>query len=304
MLSPGISLAPFENIKMTIMNLFYKYLRILPFAILATFFSSCEEVPDVLSYTGEDFYRFASPTSAIAENSPDPVSIPVIFTSKAGATASGTIQFEVSGGQEGVDYTLVNADKSLSISSGNGFQGLIQIQPLDNSESSDTDIELTITLLNGSNGTIGFPGPDNTNSASHTLTIIDDDCPVIPIGGTYASVSRGTSTDGCCTEEITGFQAEITITDNGDGTFTLNDFSGGIYLEWYDDYGLTSQDQSPATFTIDDPVNNTIAFVAGSGEPFGESLSATGTYDPCTGNISYSWQNGWGDEGDVTLSLK
>lgn len=286
------------------MNLFYKYLRLLPFALLITLFSSCEDIPDVLNYGGEDFYRFASPASSIAENSPDPVSIPVIFTSKIGASASGTIQFEVSGGQEGVDYTLVNADQSLSISSGNGFQGLIQIQPLDNSESSDTDIELTITLLNGSNGTIGFPGPDNTNTASHTLTIVDDDCPIIPIGGTYASVSRGTSTDGCCTDEITGFQSEISITDNGDGTFTLNDFSGGIYLEWYDVYGLTSQNQSPATFLIDDPVNNTIAFVDGSGEPFGESLSATGTYDPCTGNISYSWKNGWGDEGDVNLSLK
>ncbi|MBX2871819.1 MAG: hypothetical protein KTR30_06965 [Saprospiraceae bacterium] len=286
------------------MNLFYKCLRLLPFAILITFLSSCEDVPDVLSYVGEDFYRFTSPASSIAENSPEPVSIPVIFSSKAGATASGTIQFEVSGGQEGVDYTLVNADKSLSISSGNGFQGLIQIQPLDNTESSDTDIELTITLLNGSNGTIGFPGPDNTNTASHTLTIIDDDCPVIPIGGTYASVSRGTSTDGCCTDEITGFQAEITITDNGDGSFTLNDFSGGIYLEWYDVYNITSQDDSPATFTITDPVNNTISFVEGSMEPFGRAVNATGTYDPCTGNLSYAWESGWGDEGDVSLSVK
>lgn len=286
------------------MNLYYKCLRLLSFAILVTLLSACEDLPDVLSYKGDNFYRFASTASSIAENSPNPISIPVIFSSKDGISASGNIQFEISGGTEGVDYTLVNSDQSLSISSTNGFRGAIMIQPVDNSESSDTDIELTITLLNGTNGVIGFPGPDNSNSATHTLTIIDDDCPIIPIGGTYASVSRGTSTDGCCPDEITGFQSEITITDNGDGTFTLNDFSGGIYLEWYGVYGLTSQDQSPATFLINDPVNNTIAFVDGSGEPFGESLTGNGTYDPCTGGISYSWQNGWGDEGDVNLTLK
>lgn len=26
--------------------------------------------------------------------------------------------------------------------------------------------------------------------------------------------------------------------DNGDGIFMFNDFSGGIYLEWYSVYGL------------------------------------------------------------------
>lgn len=286
------------------MNLFYKCLRFLSFAILFTLLSACEDLPDVLGYDGENFYRFANTASSIAENSPDPVSIPVIFSSKDGISASGNIDFEITGGQEGVDYTLVNAGKSLNISSSNGFQDAIMIQPMDNTESSDTDITLTITLLNGSNGTIGFPGPANSNTASHSLTIIDDDCPVIPIGGAYSSLSRGTSTDGCCTEEVKDFQAEVSITDNGDGTYTLNDFSGGIYLEWYDVYGITDQSQSPATFLIDDPVNNTIAFVDGSGEPFGESLSATGSYDPCTGSISYSWQNGWGDEGDVNLTLK
>lgn len=163
---------------------------------------------------------------------------------------------------------------------------------------------LTITLKDGQNGVVGFPGPANTNSQTHTLTIIDDDCTIIPIGGTYASTSRGTSTDGCCPDEITGFQSEITVTDNMDGTYDLNDFSGGIYLEWYAVYGLTSQNQSPATFSITDPVNNTIAFVAGSGEPFGETLTGSGTYDPCTGNLDYNWQNGYGDEGTVNLKLK
>lgn len=290
--------------KTIIMHLNYKNSRLFSLAILLVLFNACEESPNVLLYQGENFFRFASATSTIAENSPEPVHIPVIFSSKDGISASGIIQFEISGGTEGVDYTLGNSDQNLSISSSNGFQSAITIQPLDNMESSDSDIELTITLLNGSNGTIGFPGPDNTNTATHTLTIIDDDCPIIAIGGTYSSISRGTSTDGCCPDEITDFQSEISITDNGDGTFTLNDFSGGIYLEWYGVYGLTSQDQSPATFLITDPVNNTISFVDGSGEPFGESLSSTGSYDPCTGGISYAWQNGWGDEGNVNLTLK
>lgn len=283
-----------------------KIFILVPLFIAGLFFVSCEDDSDNFNktYSGDSFFRFPGTSSSIAENAPEPAAIPVTYTNTDGAGGTGSVSFEVTGGTAGEDYTVVNAQNSLTFNAANGFSDTIWIQPVDNTTDEPEDLELTVSLSNPSNGIIGWPGPDNSGSQEFKLRINDDDCTVIPIGGEYTSVARGTSTDGCCPDETTGFMAEITITDLGGGSYMLNDFSGGIYLDWYAVYGLTSQDDSPATFTLTDPVNGTIVFDAGQTEPFGESVSGTGTWNQCTGEISYHWDNGWGDEGDVVLTPK
>ena len=63
------------------------------------------------------------------------------------------------------------------------------------------------------------------------MRLIDDECTVIPIGGLYESVSRGQSTDGCCPDEVAGLVGETFVRDNGGDNFSMNDFSGGMYVE-------------------------------------------------------------------------
>ncbi len=119
------------------------------------------------------------------------------------------------------------------------------------------------------------------------------------LAGTYTTVARGTSTDGCCTEEVTDYEGTVTLVEDEAGVYTFNDFSGGIYLFWYEIYGLTSVDDSP--ITMQDVCGN-LTDVGGQIEPFGESVTATGVFDATTGTIELTWSNGWGDEGNVTLT--
>ncbi len=120
------------------------------------------------------------------------------------------------------------------------------------------------------------------------------------VGGAYTSVARGTSTDSCCPGEFAGRTSVVNITADPDlpeGNYIIDDFSGSIYLEWYAVYGLTDVTDSPAD-VLD--VCNTLT-LSGT-EPFGEWITGSGTRDANTGVIEYHWDNGWGDEGDVTLT--
>ena len=282
--------------------------RVLNFCLLALgglLLFSCERYEEVTLYSGPDFTRFQTFESQASEKAPDPVAIPVVFSSKEGVDASGSCGFKVEGGVEGTDYTIANPSATLTFNKDNDFTDEILIQPVDNDIDAPEDIVLTITLENPSSGVVGFPGPSNdTTVHAHFMTIKDDDCTVIPIQSQYTSLSRGTSTDNCCPDEVIDFASELTLTDLGNNVYRINDFSGGLYLEWYTVYGITSQNDSPGNIELVDPVNGVMQFPAGQTEFFGSPLNGSGTYDPCTGIISYSWTNGFNDEGDVVMTPK
>lgn len=278
----------------------FSYLLLLA---LALGFSACEETKyDIESYTGESFYRFTGSSVTAFESDVDPVEIPVLFSTTDGS--SGSVDFQITGGTAGTDYTLLNSGNSLSFDAGSGYQDVIRIQPINNMDN-DQDVILDIVLSNPQGGVIGFPGPDNTNTATYKVNILNVLCEIIPIGGDYNSVTTGKSTDTCCPDETVDLASTVNITANGDGTFTIDDFSAGLYLEWYAVYGVTPDFPLPGTITVtdfSDPENNLIA-ISGS-EPFGTSISGTGTYNPCTGDITYTWTNGYDDTGTASLTLQ
>lgn len=269
-----------------------------PFLLLLALilgFAACEETKyDITPYTGDNFYRFTSTGTAIFEDDPDPIEIPVRYSTTDGS--AGSVEFEITGGVEGTDYQILNSGNSLSFDAGSGYQAMIRIQPVYN-QPSTSDAVLEIALTNPQNGVAGFPGPDG-NSSSYQLTI-KNECTRIPVGGTYASLTTGQSTDGCCPDEVSNLAAVVTIMDNGDGTYEISDFSAGLYLEWYAVYGITPDFALPATLTVD----GSVVSIAGS-EPFGTSISGSGTYEKCTGDITYTWANGYADGGTVTLKLQ
>ena len=117
------------------------------------------------------------------------------------------------------------------------------------------------------------------------------------LAGTYDVVATGTSTDGCCPDQTT-VNSTVTLTDEGSGRYTISDFSGGLYFEWYDVYGITGPGDSPGTFV---DVCNSLTFVD-TVEPFNTDVTGTGSVDGDTGVITLSWTNGYGDEGTLTLT--
>jgi len=133
-----------------------------------------------------------------------------------------------------------------------------------------------------------------TYKSTKTLSVVVS-CPST-LAGDYAVTATGTSTDGCCPDETT-VTGVVTLTDAGGGKYDISDWSGGLYLEWYDIYGITATSNEGEIEDICDQ----ITFLTTS-EPFGETLEGSGSVDPATGVITYSWLNGYGDQGTVTMT--
>ncbi len=115
--------------------------------------------------------------------------------------------------------------------------------------------------------------------------------------GLYDAVSGGTSTDGCPpTNPIVGLNYVVTLTDLGGGSYSISDYSAGVYQDWYGAcFGYTFETSA----TLVD-ICNSISFTVN--DAFGCPNTGTGTYDPGTGVITYTWSNCFGDIGDVVLT--
>ena len=123
-------------------------------------------------------------------------------------------------------------------------------------------------------------------------------CPPLDISGTYIVESAvGTSTDGCCPEETTVSGNIVEVVALNATTFSITDITGGLYFEWYDVYGITSPADSPGFLAY----NCQEVTVVNTIEPFETAVQGGGPYDPAAHRIVYTWFNGYGDTGTVTL---
>ncbi len=143
---------------------------------------------------------------------------------------------------------------------------------------------------------------DGATRLTPVVVLANVSCPS-NLAGVYTAMTTGTSTDPCCPEETT-ITSEVTISALGNGQYQINDFSAGLYLAWYGpdggNYGITSQDQSPGRIR---DVCNVITFYDTT-EPFATQVTGSGTVDDETGDITYTWTNGYDDTGTVTLTKK
>ncbi len=160
------------------------------------------------------------------------------------------------------------------------------------------DVKGTVTTVDGavftsSNSSSSVNGSAFRGFFDYTLFVI---CPS-DLGGTYDAVTVGSSTDGCCPGEVT-VMSEVTLTDKGSGLYEISDWSGGIYLEWYDIYGIN---ETHNVGEIQDACS-VVSFVTKE-EPFGESLEGSGKVG-ADGVITLTWLTGYGDKATVTLTKK
>lgn len=192
-----------------------------------------------------------------------------------------------------------------------GFKGLqdIQIRPSDLFAAAgiaESDVAIfdefqiigTITTSDGQifgqdNSTSSVTGTSFAGHFNFTRTVSCSS----DLGGTYDAIGSMISTDGCCPDEVTS-SAVVTLTDEGGGVYNISDFSAGTYLTNYDVYGVSAATDLSTSGFID--VCNVIQ---GSGtEVFGAGVEFTGAVDPATGVITFSWVNGFGDTGEVTMT--
>lgn len=152
------------------------------------------------------------------------------------------------------------------------------------------------TLMAGDVFTVGMNMSTASGDFTNTKTMdIAVSC-LSEIAGTYTVSTTGTSTDVCCPDETT-VMGTVTLTAATAGVYDISDWSGGLYLEWYDIYGIVADSN---TGQIQD-ICNGITLIDET-EPFGETLEGTGSRDPATGVITYTWLTGYGDTGTVTMT--
>jgi hypothetical protein len=195
--------------------------------------------------------------------------------------------FKAFNGGDKVSHGMATPGSTVTISLVDGISGL-------NANIDD--------LVPGDNITYSFAS--NTNSGtfqSGSALVINASCPS-DIGGEYTANTTGQSTDGCCPNPVT-IETDVTLTDNGGGSYTLSDFSCGLYFAWYEVYGISELMQTDGTLSI--PIIDVCNELTGTvGEPFGTPVNLAGSLDPATGEITFSWTNGYDDGGTTTLTPK
>ncbi len=149
------------------------------------------------------------------------------------------------------------------------------------------------SFLNIGTGPLGAANGAFTFRVNTSIT-----CTPFDISGTYLVISaKGTSTDGCCPGEVTVSGNTVQITMSTPSTFAVSDITGGLYFEWYDVFGITSPNDTPGNIVY----NCGEVTVANSPEPFGTIFTGDGVFDNTTGRITYTWTNGFADQGMVIL---
>lgn len=150
----------------------------------------------------------------------------------------------------------------------------------------------TIVKILNDNGSANY-GADIANSPLFSVVqTYNVSCPS-DLAGTYNVLTSGSSTDSGPTPSenpIANFPYTVTITANGGGNYTVSDAFGGVYLLWYDIYGLD--------FEVEGTFDDVCGTISGSfPEPFGTTVTFTGTVNP-DGTLSIHWVNGFDDQGD------
>lgn len=148
-----------------------------------------------------------------------------------------------------------------------------------------------IKILND-NGSANY-GIDVSNSPLFKVVqIYNVACPS-DLGGTYNVLTSGSSTDpgpDASVNPIANYPYTVTITDNGGGDYTISDAFGGVYILWYEMYGVD--------FEVEGSFSDVCGTISGSfPEPFGTDVTYTGSVDPDTGVITINWINGFDDQG-------
>ncbi len=194
------------------------------------------------------------------------------------------IGFETSGNaQEGVNYRL-SVDRSVTIAP-NTSEVTFTLELLDDALfiGDTTTLILTITTATQGIGT----GRDGEDRKQFTVNIIDDECPIDWLTGTFSVTTTDVNPSNCGTITNT-----VTITQVDDNTYQISDLTGGVYKNCF------SRTDNPGQFTID---GNTVLVENQPDVVFTELgqdfFNGQGELNTCAQTFTLTWANGFGDGG-------
>ncbi len=209
-----------------------------------------------------------------------------------GAEASAiNVYKSLNGGAPVLHTTLTSFPSNVSINLAEAVSGL---EEYDN-----------IKLLDEMTYTFDITTADGTFPSGASLNAVIG-CPS-SLEGDYTTTTTGTSTDGCCSSGPVTVESEVTLTALGGGEYTISDFTANLYFVWYGpdggDYGIDE------AYIAGGGMNATLVDVCDDissefTEPFASPATITGSVDPDTGVITYTWKNGFDDTATVVMTPK
>lgn len=162
---------------------------------------------------------------------------------------------------------------------------------------SPISVEIVDNLCDGSTYDIyavQFTSDSFLSPVTHSISVTTNTN--ASIGGTYNTVANGIISSNFGGGNLTDYTNEVTITDNGDGTFTFSDATNGYYPD-PDYYGSFGHGDLPHTFEV--PCNEiSDTFTTGFYNCCGDYIDFNGTIN-ADGSISVHWESGFGEVMDV-----
>lgn len=269
----NLKILNFNKMKNIFKNLIY--IMALTFVVI-----SCDEDETTfkpLSYPTDAFVAFETKSFDLTEASGETVITVFIATVNQTEDVSIGFSIESTNAIEGTHYEIVGNKSSFLITSGN-YTDEIRIKPIDNTQT-DGNKELTINLTATSSGALAYPGPDK-NGSSITVRILDDDCPLELIGE-YNELSEDTNGIGG-----SGWKVEAGPNENEywvTGFFSdLFDYWGESFQPGFGNEGrILMTDNGDGTVTIDcQYMGQTLP------GPWDYAMSGSGTYSACNKTLS------------------
>ena len=256
--------------------------------ITAGIFSACNDFEGTYEFTPKVQFSTAS-METIENGGPLVVEVQLVGPQRPNPV---TVNFDVAGSAaKGTDYNL-SVDNAVTIPA-NSSVASFTVDIIDNNQFLPNDRDIVFTITSASDGVSA--GHDTEEKKALSITIVEDDCPLPPLEGTW-----NVSTDGCagdggggCGQDFSGITNEVTITKLSDTEYELSDITGGLYKNGYGDA------DNPATITVN---GSLITF---SNQPDvvygGDAFSGSGKVN-CDGTITVEWANSYGDQGTTTFS--
>lgn len=195
---------------------------------------------------------------------------------------------------------IVTLPTTISLTRDDIYDAFTNINSAEDFESGDkliisADITLndgTVVKLLNDDGSNNFSSNIATSNLYKLFQTYNVSC-TSDLAGTYNVKTTGASTDSGPTPSenpISNFPYTVVITDLGGGEYTISDAFGGVYMLWYDIYGLD--------FEVEGSFSDVCGNISGKfPEPFGTDVIYTGTVNS-DGTLSIHWENGYGDFGD------
>jgi len=221
-----------------------------------------------------------------------------------GASQTLTLTLSVIDCQGGIDSvgvvlsdtiaTAVVDEASLNAVKGQ-VNGEIKVNVMTDAEiDAETDLTVDVTLYDGQEplAWYGKVIPYRKSSVeSYDVTVVT--CTSTGLAGTYDAVASGFTGDGSggTDAEYSDLSSVITITEVRPGEYTIDDMSFGVYPELYGD-DAPSGNVNLCDKNISD---------RGDTDQYGDSFTIVGMLND-DGTVSITWNNHYGDRGEVSMT--